>query len=188
VAIKLVKGDYIKVSNIHNASTSECNSKTASQVQINEIKKWISHPFEILSGARSLDQFSRDLFRRPEKTKAATESMMPDVIAPGIRNAKALSIPQIIQGAQIHALRPLDLETECEAGSQYASGDKLARLRIYLGTYVPQIISLGSLSVGVRGVIVNIWYAMHMALSQGRTKTPLKMACTYFGRSVLRAV
>jgi hypothetical protein len=83
----------------------------AERVQIKEIKKWagrghptmmpaaISHPFEILSGARSMEQFSLDLFRRPDKVKAAIEAMIPDVVKLGIRKAKATGIPRIMHGA-----------------------------------------------------------------------------------------
>lgn len=83
----------------------------AERSQIKEIKKWaerghptlmpaaVSHPFEVLSGARSMTQFSLDLFRRPEKVKAAIEAIMPDIIALGKRKSKATGIPRIMLGA-----------------------------------------------------------------------------------------
>lgn len=83
----------------------------AERAQIKEMKKWaerghptlmpaaISHPFEVLSGARSMSQLSLDLFRRPEKVKAAIEAIMPDVIALGKRKSKATGIPRIMHGA-----------------------------------------------------------------------------------------
>ncbi len=83
----------------------------AERIQIKQIKKWadrghptmmpaaISHPFEVLAGARSMDKFFLDLYRRPEKVKAAIESMMPDIIALGVRKSKATGIPRIMHGA-----------------------------------------------------------------------------------------
>ena len=79
--------------------------------QIKGIKRWaernhptlmpgaIGHPFEILSGARSMAEFSKDLFRYPDKVKAAIESMMPDVIKLGLRKSKNTGIPRIMHGA-----------------------------------------------------------------------------------------
>lgn len=81
------------------------------QQQIKEIKKWarrgrpvlmpaaIGHPFEVLSAARSLTEFSLDQFRRADKVIAAMEAMAPDIIALGKRKAKATRIPRIMMGA-----------------------------------------------------------------------------------------
>lgn len=83
----------------------------AERIQIKEVKKWanrgnpvlmpaaVGHPFEILSAARSLNQFALDMFRRPDKIKAAMKAMVPDVIALGIRKSKATGIPRIMMGA-----------------------------------------------------------------------------------------
>jgi uroporphyrinogen-III decarboxylase len=43
-----------------------------------------STPFEPLCGARSMPEFFADLYRRPEKVKAAMDVMLPDMIGQGI--------------------------------------------------------------------------------------------------------
>jgi uroporphyrinogen-III decarboxylase len=83
----------------------------AERVQIKEVKKWasrghpvlmpaaIGHPFELLSAARSMHQFALDMFRRPDKVKAALKAITPDIITLGIRKAKNTGIPRIMMGA-----------------------------------------------------------------------------------------
>jgi len=52
-------------------------------------------PYEIFSTARTFSQFTLDLFRHPEKVKAAMDAAMPDVISQVLKGAKALGVPRV---------------------------------------------------------------------------------------------
>lgn len=55
-------------------------------------------PFERLCGARSLSKFFMDLFRIPEKVKAAMDVMLPDMIEVALRATKAAGVPRVWVG------------------------------------------------------------------------------------------
>lgn len=58
----------------------------------------VATPFEQLCGARSLQRFYADLFRRPEKVKQATEKMLPHVVEAAIEAAQACQLPCVWVG------------------------------------------------------------------------------------------
>jgi Uroporphyrinogen-III decarboxylase len=58
----------------------------------------VATPFEQLCGARSIQQFYADLYRRPDKVKKAMEKMLPDVVASAIEAAKACKLPCVWVG------------------------------------------------------------------------------------------
>ncbi len=58
----------------------------------------IATPIEFLCGARSLPQFARDLFRRPDRVEAAMEEMAPYMAASVIKRAKSNGYPGVWVG------------------------------------------------------------------------------------------
>jgi uroporphyrinogen-III decarboxylase len=58
----------------------------------------VATPFELLCGARSMQQFYLDLFRRPEIVARATERMLPDVVAAMLAGAQACRLPCVWVG------------------------------------------------------------------------------------------
>lgn len=58
----------------------------------------VSIPFEYLCGARSLQEFFLDLYRRPDTVKAAMDRMLPDLIRAGIGAARRSGVPGIWVG------------------------------------------------------------------------------------------
>jgi uroporphyrinogen-III decarboxylase len=55
-------------------------------------------PFEVLSGARSMQQFTFDLYRRPDKVKAAMDVMVPDLIGLGVGTCQLAGLPRVWLG------------------------------------------------------------------------------------------
>lgn len=53
---------------------------------------WMGLPFEMFSLARSLSQFTLDLYRRPEKVIAAMDAALPDILHETRRTIKATGI------------------------------------------------------------------------------------------------
>jgi uroporphyrinogen-III decarboxylase len=60
---------------------------------------WASPPFEMFSVARSLTQFTADLYRRPEKVIAAMDAALPGVIADALRSVQATGVRCVYIGA-----------------------------------------------------------------------------------------
>jgi uroporphyrinogen-III decarboxylase len=58
----------------------------------------VSIPFEYLCGARSLQEFFLDLYRRPDTVKAAMDRMLPDLLRAGIGAARRSGVPGIWVG------------------------------------------------------------------------------------------
>ncbi|MFQ5409395.1 MAG: uroporphyrinogen decarboxylase family protein [Anaerolineales bacterium] len=55
-------------------------------------------PFELLCGARSMQQFFLDLYRTPDKVKAAMDAMQPSLIRAGINAAQRSGVPGVWVG------------------------------------------------------------------------------------------
>jgi uroporphyrinogen-III decarboxylase len=55
-------------------------------------------PFECLCGGRSLQEFYLDLYRIPNKVKAALDAMQPDLIRIGVDAARASGVPAVWVG------------------------------------------------------------------------------------------
>jgi len=55
-------------------------------------------PFEMLCGARSMQEFFLDLYRRPDEVEAAMDVMVPDLIGLGVGTAQLLGVPRVWLG------------------------------------------------------------------------------------------
>ncbi|GAG43560.1 unnamed protein product, partial [marine sediment metagenome] len=55
-------------------------------------------PFECLCGGRSMEEFFLDLYRIPDKVKAALDVMQPDMIRLGVEGARRSGIPAVWVG------------------------------------------------------------------------------------------
>jgi uroporphyrinogen-III decarboxylase len=55
-------------------------------------------PFESLCGARSMQQFFLDLYRMPDKVKAAMDDILPHMIKLGIRSVERIGVPRVWVG------------------------------------------------------------------------------------------
>ncbi|HUJ65692.1 MAG TPA: uroporphyrinogen decarboxylase family protein [Acidimicrobiales bacterium] len=55
-------------------------------------------PFEMLCGARSMQEFFLDLYRRPDEVQAAMDVMVPDLIGLGVGTAQLLGVPRVWLG------------------------------------------------------------------------------------------
>jgi len=58
----------------------------------------VTTPIELLSGSRSLETFSRDLYKIPDKVEAVMEAMVPHLAAAAIRRAAGLGYPAVWVG------------------------------------------------------------------------------------------
>lgn len=58
----------------------------------------VTTPLELLCGSRSLDQFARDLHRRPEVVAAVMEEIAPHLAAKACRRARAQGLPGVWLG------------------------------------------------------------------------------------------
>jgi uroporphyrinogen-III decarboxylase len=58
----------------------------------------VTSPIELLSGSRSLEKFSRDLYQIPNKVEAVMEAMVPHLAAAGCRRAARLGYPAVWVG------------------------------------------------------------------------------------------
>jgi uroporphyrinogen-III decarboxylase len=55
-------------------------------------------PFECLCGGRSMEEFYLDLYRIPDKVKAALDAMQPDLIRIGVDGARLSGVPAVWVG------------------------------------------------------------------------------------------
>ncbi len=55
-------------------------------------------PFEMLCGARSMQEFFLDLYRRPDEIQAAMDVMVPALIGLGVGTAQLLGVPRVWLG------------------------------------------------------------------------------------------
>jgi uroporphyrinogen-III decarboxylase len=55
-------------------------------------------PFECLCGGRSMEEFFLDLYRIPDKVKAAFDVMQPELIRIGVENARRSGVPAVWVG------------------------------------------------------------------------------------------
>jgi len=58
----------------------------------------VATPFEALCGARSLHEFYRDLYRRPDLVRRVMDVMLPDIITQALDDADACGLPGVWVG------------------------------------------------------------------------------------------